>query len=100
MRPEASSPATALSEGGQVRVLVTGAGGFVGSWLMEALAARLPAGGEVVAAVHQAADAPRVVERTGSGVLATLKALSGLALSAGDVHFDTVPSILRPIVRA
>jgi alkanesulfonate monooxygenase SsuD/methylene tetrahydromethanopterin reductase-like flavin-dependent oxidoreductase (luciferase family) len=45
-------------------------------------------------------DTARVVQRTGSGVLATLKALSGLALSAGDTQFETVPSVLRPLVRA
>jgi alkanesulfonate monooxygenase SsuD/methylene tetrahydromethanopterin reductase-like flavin-dependent oxidoreductase (luciferase family) len=45
-------------------------------------------------------DSARVVQRTGSGVLSILKALSGLALSAGDVHFDTVPAVLRPAVRA
>jgi alkanesulfonate monooxygenase SsuD/methylene tetrahydromethanopterin reductase-like flavin-dependent oxidoreductase (luciferase family) len=45
-------------------------------------------------------DSARVVQRTGSGVLSMLKALSGLALGAGDVRFDTVPPVLRPAVRA
>lgn len=58
MLPEISPRSPDAVEGAPARVLVTGAGGFVGHWLMAALAARLPAGGEVVAAVHQAADTP------------------------------------------
>jgi alkanesulfonate monooxygenase SsuD/methylene tetrahydromethanopterin reductase-like flavin-dependent oxidoreductase (luciferase family) len=33
-------------------------------------------------------------------VLATLKVLTGLALGIGDVEFETIPSTLRPTVRA
>ena len=35
--------------GGSVRVLVTGAGGFVGSWLLAGLASRLPSHSEIMA---------------------------------------------------
>jgi len=47
----------------------------------------------------ETAESQRVVNRTGSGVLATLKILAGLSLIVGDREFENAPLDLRQVLK-